>query len=73
MPKVSIVVVMMVSLWVGSIVSAGIKAFSKTYQKEMSSNPRPTTTSPMTAPLRKATLKPLLSEVLAALAVRAEA
>ena len=73
MPKVSMVVVIMVSLWVGFRASSGMKAFSRTYQKEMSSSPRPTTTSPMTAPLRKATCNPLLSDERAALAVRAEA
>ena len=61
-PKVSMVVVMMQSLWVGVIASAGITAFSNRYQKEISSRPRPTTTSPITAPLRKATRSPAFSE-----------
>ncbi len=39
----------------------------------MSKSAKPTTTKPITAPLRKATLRPLLSEVLAAFAVRADA
>ena len=53
--------------------SAGITSFSNKYQKEMSSRPRPTTTSPITAPLRKAILNPAFSEPRAALAVRADA
>ena len=73
MPKVSIVVVMMQSLAVGDMASAGITALSNRYQKEMSSSPSPTTTSPMTAPLRKAMRSPAFSELRAALAVRAEA
>ena len=73
MPKVSIVVVMTHSLCVGVSASAGITAFSSRYQKEMSSSPRPTTTSPITAPLRKAMRRPPFSEPRAALAVRAEA
>ena len=43
------------------------------YQKEISSSPKPTTTNPITAPLRKATRSPLFKECWAALAVRAEA
>ena len=39
----------------------------------MSSSPRPTTTNPMTAPLRNAMRKPLFSPSRAAFAVRAEA
>ncbi len=39
----------------------------------MSNNARPTTVSPITAPERKATCKPLLSDARAAFAVRAEA
>ena len=66
------VVVMMQSLAVGKLPS-GMTALSRRYQKEMSSNPSPTTTSPITAPLRKAMRKPPLSEVRAAWAVRAEA
>lgn len=72
-PKVSMVVVMMVSLCVASIVSAGMQIFNNMYQNEMSSKPRPTTTNPITAPLRKATCKPLFKDDRAALAVRAEA
>ncbi|OAV74400.1 hypothetical protein Barb7_02105 [Bacteroidales bacterium Barb7] len=72
-PKVSIVVVIMVSLCVGSSASAGITTFNSQYQKDISSNPSPTTTSPITAPLRKATCKPLFNEVRAAFAVLAEA
>ena len=72
-PKVSMVVVMMQSLDVGFKASAGMHFSSKRYQKEMSNRPSPTTTSPMTAPLLKATLSPLFRELRAALAVRAEA
>ena len=70
MPKVSIVVVMKLILATGS---RSMHASITKYQSEMSSKPRPTTTSPMTDPLRKATRNPLLSERRAALAVRAEA
>ena len=73
MPKVSMVVVMMQSFCVGLSTSSGMTALSSRYQNEMSSSPRPTTMSPMTAPLRKATRRPLLSDSRAALAVRAEA
>ena len=73
MPKVSMVVVIMHSLAVGALASEGMKASSRRYQKEMSRSPRPTTTSPITAPLRNAMRKPLLSDSRAALAVRAEA
>ena len=73
MPKVSIVVVMIHSLCVGIRTSSGITAFSSRYQKEMSSSPRPTTTNPITAPLRKAMRRPAFSEFRAALAVRADA
>ena len=72
MPKVSIVVVTRQSLAPGAVPS-GRTALSSRYQKEMSSSPRPTTTSPMTAPLRKAMRSPPLSDVRAAWAVRAEA
>ncbi len=40
-------------------------------QMAMSNKPNPTTTSPMTAPERKAILSPLLSPLRAALAVLA--
>ena len=43
------------------------------YQNDMSSSPSPTTTRPMTAPLRKATFNPRSSDCRAAFAVRAEA
>ena len=72
-PKVSMVVVMTQSLEAGFIASSGMQYCSSRYQNEMSSSPRPTTTSPITAPLRNAMRSPLLSEVRAALAVRAEA
>ena len=42
-------------------------------QAEMSSKANPTTTRPITAPARKATLRPSLSDCLAAYAVRADA
>lgn len=67
------VVVMMVSLCVASIASEGMQMFNSMYQNEMSSSPSPTTTNPITAPLRKATCKPLFKDDRAALAVRAEA
>ena len=41
--------------------------------KDISSRPSPTTTSPITAPLRKAMRKPAFNELRAAFAVRAEA
>ena len=72
MPNVSMVVVMTHNLAPGRLPS-GVTAFSNRYQKEMSSKPRPTTTRPITAPLRKAMRKPPLSDVRAACAVRAEA
>ena len=72
MPNVSIVVVMVQSLAVG-VRASGMSQLSRRYQKAMSSSPSPTTTSPMTAPLRKAMRKPPLSDVRAAWAVRAEA
>jgi len=43
------------------------------YQREISSRPKPTTTSPMTAPDLKATLRPALSDCDAPWAVREEA
>ena len=70
MPKVSIVVVMTTS-FCGPVTS--VKWSSTRYQNEMSRRPRPTTTSPITAPLRKATFRPRSSDCRAALAVRAEA
>ena len=71
MPKVSIVVVMTTSFWLASGLST--KAFRTTHQIEMSSRPRPTTVSPMTAPLRNAIFRPLFSDRIVAFAVRAEA
>lgn len=70
MPKVSIVVVMTTS-FCGPDTST--KRSRIIYQNEMSSSPSPTTTSPITAPLRKATFRPRSSDWRAALAVRAEA
>lgn len=70
MPKVSIVVVMTTS-FCGPATSTNDS--STTYQNEMSSRPSPTTTRPITAPLRKATFRPRSSDCRAALAVRAEA
>ena len=61
------------NLAVGFMASAGIHLSRRIYQKEMSNNPSPTTTSPITAPLRKAIRSPPFSELRAALAVRAEA
>ena len=73
MPKVSMVVVIMHSL-AESASAPGIMKWSSTrYQNEMSNRPKPTTTSPITAPLRNATRRPRASEVREALAVRAEA
>ena len=71
MPNVSIVVVMMVSLAVED--SASMKWSRMRNHKDMSSNPNPTTMSPMTAPLRNAMRNPRFSEREAAWAVRAEA
>ena len=70
MPKVSIVVVMTTS-FCGP--AASTNQLRITYQNEMSSRPRPTTTRPITAPLRNATFRPRSSDCRAALAVRAEA
>ena len=53
--------------------SAGIKLSRMRYHTEISSKPRPTTTKPITAPLRKAIRNPLFIEARAALAVRADA
>ena len=71
MPKVSIVVVMTTS--VCASVASWTKVRRIIHQMEMSSRPRPTTVSPITAPLRKAICKPPLSERIVALAVRADA
>ena len=71
MPKVSMVVVMTTSVCSG--VAAWTKALRISHQREMSRRPRPTTVRPMTAPLRNAIFRPLLSERMVALAVRAEA
>ena len=70
MPKVSIVVVMMTSFCAPE---ASTKQFRTIYQSEISSSPSPTTTSPITAPLRNATRSPRSSDCCAACAVRAEA
>ena len=43
------------------------------YQIEISNNPNPTTVSPITAPLLKATFKPEFKDRVAAFAVRADA
>ena len=64
------VVVITTSFW-GPVAST--KALRMRYQTEMSSSPKPTTVSPITAPDRKAIFRPALSELRAAFAVRAEA
>ena len=70
-PKVSIVVVMITILWAS--LASSIKKFKMRNHAEMSRSARPTTTSPMTAPERKATRRPLSSEWFAAHAARLEA
>ena len=72
-PNVSIVVVIIQSFAAGLAESASITLSRRIYQKEMSNRPSPTTTSPITAPLRKATRNPRFNDIRAALAVRAEA
>ena len=52
---------------------SGAKAFNMINQNEMSINPSPTTTSPMTAPLLKAIRSAPFNDFRAALAVRDEA
>ena len=69
MPKVSMVVVMTTRVWASE--ASWTKAFSTSHQMAMSSRPRPTTVRPITAPLRKAILRPEFSERMVALAVRA--
>ena len=49
------------------------KAFSTTYQMDMSRRPRPTTVRPITAPERKASFNPEFRLLVTALAVLAEA
>ena len=49
--------------------SEGMTAFSNRYQKDISNRPKPTTTNPITAPLRKAIRKPAFNEFRAAKAV----
>ena len=53
--------------------SQGANSVSSRNHMVMSSSPKPTTTSPMTAPARKATVRPLLRLSLAPWAVRLEA
>ncbi len=66
MPKVSMVVVMAMS-------DSSVRPLSTTNQMAMSSRPRPTTVSPITAPERNAIFSPPSRLWRAALAVRAEA
>ena len=70
-PKVSMVVVMMTSFW--AMLASFTKILRRMNQRAMSKRPRPTTVSPMTAPERKATLRPEFRLRRAALAVRPEA
>ena len=71
MPKVSMVVVMMESLCAG--LGSSTKRVRTRNQTEMSRSARPTTTRPMTAPLRNASRRPASSDWLAACATRAAA
>ena len=56
-----------------AVFSSAYTALRTRNQMAMSRSPRPTTTSPITAPLRNAVFSPLSSPVRAPLAVRAEA
>ena len=69
-PNVSIVVVIYTSFWAPV---ASTKVSRMIYQREMSSRPSPTTVSPITAPERKASFSPELSDLCVAFAVLAEA
>ena len=72
-PNVNIVVVIIHNLAVDVFSCTGINQSNNKYHKDISKRPRPTTTSPITAPLLKATFNPLFNDSRAAFAVRADA